>query len=228
MTDKPSPKPDRTPLSGVKPSSGPKTSTISAEFPVVGDVTLDKEWIVGQSTDVLVNLMVNIALEIKTRKGSGTEQISGDSGDLKFPDLNAADVKEFTRLPAHPQGSMLASARKGWRIIFSSSNPKHKPTGVEIVGDTVVGRGESSGAKPDLDLSAFDADEFGVSRRHAMFKPSGKELLLIDLGSTNGTKVNEKPVTLGGPGAIKDGDTLSFGGLHLKVKIVKPPETDTL
>jgi hypothetical protein len=52
-----------------------------------------------------------------------------------------------------------------------------------------------------------------VSRRHAEIRPSGDTWAVVDLGSTNGTKVNGATVT---DRKLKDGDTISVGDSHIK------------
>jgi pSer/pThr/pTyr-binding forkhead associated (FHA) protein len=79
------------------------------------------------------------------------------------------------------------------------------------------------GMKPDIDLTKYDGEELGVSRQHATLRPTKDELVLLDLGSRNGTFCNATQVKLGAPQKVKDGDTISFGGLHFKVQIVSQP-----
>jgi pSer/pThr/pTyr-binding forkhead associated (FHA) protein len=72
------------------------------------------------------------------------------------------------------------------------------PVGIQIV----VGR----------DLGAadviLDADP-DVSRRHATFSPAGAGLTVEDLGSTNGTFVNDRPIVA--PTPLTPGDVVRFG-----------------
>jgi hypothetical protein len=53
-------------------------------------------------------------------------------------------------------------------------------------------------------------DQF-VSRRHARLDPADGGHLVHDLGSTNGTRVNDDPVTAGAPLPLRDGDYLRVG-----------------
>jgi pSer/pThr/pTyr-binding forkhead associated (FHA) protein len=52
-----------------------------------------------------------------------------------------------------------------------------------------------------------------VSRRHAEVRATGDGWTVVDLGSTNGTKVNGAVVT---ERRLKDGDTISVGDSHIK------------
>jgi hypothetical protein len=74
-------------------------------------------------------------------------------------------------------------------------------------GETIVGRGRQA------DLRVRDE---GVSRRHALLKYDGRTLVLVDLGSTNGTLLNDAPVTE--PVAVTPGDVITLGGVTLTVQ----------
>src|SRR3954454_1010589 len=56
-----------------------------------------------------------------------------------------------------------------------------------------------------------------VSRRHAALRESASGLAIEDLGSTNGTFVNEVRVT--GVVALNDGDKLRLGDTVLRLKL---------
>jgi pSer/pThr/pTyr-binding forkhead associated (FHA) protein len=56
-----------------------------------------------------------------------------------------------------------------------------------------------------------------VSRRHAQITSQDGSLRIEDLGSTNGTKVNGEPLT--GERELQQGDTVSFGGVELKLSV---------
>jgi len=53
-----------------------------------------------------------------------------------------------------------------------------------------------------------------VSRRHCRFSRDGDRMMLEDLGSTNGTQVNGKPIAA--PVALVDGDVISVGAYQLR------------
>lgn len=72
-------------------------------------------------------------------------------------------------------------------------------------GPTLLGRGPSS---------TVPLADNRVSRRHALIEVEGSSHLVSDLGSTNGTTVNDEPVTE--PRALAPGDVISLGGLVLR------------
>jgi hypothetical protein len=61
---------------------------------------------------------------------------------------------------------------------------------------------------------AVHVDDANVSRQHAEVRPVGSTFVLVDLGSTNGTKVNA--VRIQGERALVDGDIVSVGSTHLR------------
>lgn len=72
---------------------------------------------------------------------------------------------------------------------------------------------------PDVDLTPYHAFELGVSRLHAMFVVQGNRPCLIDLGSANGTKVNEVRLVPKTPQELANGDRIALGKLQIQVLI---------
>jgi len=81
----------------------------------------------------------------------------------------------------------------------------------------VLGRESQSQSPPDVDLNPFGGREKGVSRRHATLRVDGKQLLLMDLGSANGTKLNGEPLRSQEPVRLLDGDEIRLGKLSVHV-----------
>jgi pSer/pThr/pTyr-binding forkhead associated (FHA) protein len=109
-----------------------------------------------------------------------------------------------------------------WRIALVHPDANKDVIGLEIYDDVVLGRaGAASDPEPDFDLSIYDAILHGVSRRHALLRPTEGQLFLIDLNSTNGTQVNAVAQEGGMARALRHNDTLSMGNLHLIVKIMR-------
>ena len=72
-----------------------------------------------------------------------------------------------------------------------------------------------------IDLTRFKAHEMGVSRRHAdLRRVTANRLILIDLGSTNGTHINGKHLTPFKAYALKHNDQLKFGRLSLSIQLI--------
>jgi hypothetical protein len=90
---------------------------------------------------------------------------------------------------------------------------------------TIGRRSESKGYQPDIDLSA-PVDDPAVSRRHAVFQRQGDgSLAVLDVGSTNGTWLNDEDEALahGVPRSLEDGDRLLLGAFTCITVHSDPP-----
>jgi len=65
-----------------------------------------------------------------------------------------------------------------------------------------------------------------VSRRHAVLRRRGDELVVEDLGSSNGTMVNGE--RLSGPRTLRDRDKLQLGAVEIRVVIPEPAADATM
>jgi pSer/pThr/pTyr-binding forkhead associated (FHA) protein len=67
-------------------------------------------------------------------------------------------------------------------------------------------RGATVGRSRQCEIVVEDPN---VSRKHAELRPRGGSWVLTDLGSTNGSRVNGRPVE--GPTVVKPGDEIELG-----------------
>src|SRR5690348_9727329 len=74
-----------------------------------------------------------------------------------------------------------------------------------VLGNAVV----SVGRLPECDITVNDSN---VSRRHAEIHPQGEGFALVDLGSTNGSRVNGTRVR---QRQLEEGDELAFGNTRM-------------
>ena len=88
------------------------------------------------------------------------------------------------------------------------------PNGQEFVlnGEMTIGRSVEN----DIKLS----DDGGVSRKHARLAVSGTQVIAGDLGSSNGTYVNEGKIAA--PTVLRDGDRLRVGATTMVFKAARP------
>ncbi len=93
-----------------------------------------------------------------------------------------------------------------WTVSVVQGPAELSGVSLPVTGPVVIGR------SPGADIVI--GDDF-VSGRHARLSPSGEGAVLEDLGSTNGTVLNGKPVT--SPHSLRIGDAIDIGNVRLKV-----------
>src|SRR5579871_4939615 len=122
------------------------------------------------------------------------------SGVIRGHTVEAGEVRQpVSDLPRAPGGQFYGRPR----LVVAGSSPG---TGVEAGSTyelqtpvTLLGRGT------DCDLRLVDP---GVSRHHAELRVEDDQVVLVDLGSTNGTFVNSEPVRRV---ALTDGTRVTLG-----------------
>ena len=112
-----------------------------------------------------------------------------------------------------------------WRVRFSLTADTRQQFGLEINDEIHLGRGKN---ESDLiDLTPYEAEKLGVSRRHVALRPTASNLFVVDMGSTNGTRRNGRSIGYNTPYSLADGDMLTLGNLQLTIHIVKRPYLQT-
>ncbi len=154
--------------------------------------------------------------------------------------LSAADVERFSSYTDALVRELAEAARQHAAIeryelmgpievdLFETA--RVRPGGVEVSAKVVEGEWPAElilgdgrrfrigdaplviGRLPELEIPLDDSN---VSRRHAEVVRRGSELILRDLGSTNGTKLNGAPVSVT---TLKDGDQILIGATRLTVE----------
>lgn len=82
----------------------------------------------------------------------------------------------------------------------------------------IIGRADPTNHYvPDIDLSAFDARQHGVSRNHACLSRRDQVLTIVDHGSLNGTYLNGVRVPPHQPRVVRDGDVLHISTIRLDI-----------
>ncbi len=70
---------------------------------------------------------------------------------------------------------------------------------------------------PDIDLTPYQAYASGVSRLHAVVKRDANRVLVMDLGSSNGTYLNGRRLNPHTEEALSHGDVIALGKLKIQV-----------
>jgi len=126
-------------------------------------------------------------------------------------DHDATDDRTRALLsPDNGSGSDEASAPAGQAMLILIAHPEHRRLGartpIEPGAEVEVGR--------DPDCALAFPEVLSLSRVHARVGFSGDAVVVEDLGSTNGSFVNDRRVTR--PLELASGDRIQFGALHFK------------
>lgn len=82
----------------------------------------------------------------------------------------------------------------------------------------VIGRADvDNNYAPDVDLTRFNAQSLGISRRHAALVKYRDAIHLIDLGSMNGTFINDEQLTPHTAQVLHSGDQIRIASLNLTI-----------
>jgi len=111
-----------------------------------------------------------------------------------------------------------------WRIRLDLSHDPSIRMGMDVNGEVVLGRDDAiPGSVALFKDKGMDIELLGVSRRHAMLRPTDGKLYLVDLGSTNGTWLNGTQLGANVPYSLSTGDYLKFGRLEFNLTILSRP-----
>lgn len=148
----------------------------------------------------------------------GPKKVTTNLRNLSSEAIDGFD--EFRRVPLNQENLPF------WRVKFTCLNfPAMKSLGLDINGEIILG---VLNDKNIINLSEYDNGSKGVSRRHLKIQIAEDNLVVIDLKSTNGTRLNGEPLIPGKHYSILDGSVIALGDLFLAVEIIQVPREDTL
>lgn len=154
----------------------------------------------------------------KAQSTKKTGLLDKPDSDLLTPDINYVPVPSET-------GTFPSEKEAVWRVLFEVGGEPAQHFGLDINGEITFGRGVDT---PDLvDLTPYEAETRGVSRRHLILRPTPNNLYAIDLGSTNGSLRNDRSIGVNTPFTLADGDRLTLGHMEMKVRIIGRPYLQT-
>lgn len=103
-------------------------------------------------------------------------------------------------------------------VLILQVGDDEKPILVQIRQEVILGRlSEASDTTTYINLSPYGADDMGVSRQHARLLREGSAVYLMDLESTNGTRLNGEPLPTSVEKRLRDGDEITLGRLKVYV-----------
>ena len=88
------------------------------------------------------------------------------------------------------------------------------------VGEYIVGRvSKGQSILPDVDLEPYQAFKDGVSRLHVRIKVEPRAMWITDLGSANGTRVNDQKLTPHQDFPLSNKDVVRLGRLKFQALV---------
>lgn len=130
-----------------------------------------------------------------------TERVTELHSALLGPSSRCAEY-----LPSLPQDGL---------ALFVMNEPE--PIIIKDAGQIVLGRHVEGEPRASVDLTEYGAMEMGVSRQHAQITVADGNYTVVDLGSTNGSWLNQRRMTAGKPYPLHANDQLLLGHLRLHV-----------
>ncbi|MDH5508497.1 MAG: FHA domain-containing protein [Anaerolineae bacterium] len=141
-----------------------------------------------------------------TQDGLSTAAIPGGA-------VRLADEKNIA--PPKPPPSVAVDADASLHIVRTGQI-------LPLIGreEYTIGRvSEGQSILPDIDLTPYEAFTLGVSRLHATLKITNDALSIIDLGSSNGTRVNNLKITPHKEHSVNHGDIIALGQLKIQALV---------
>jgi hypothetical protein len=120
--------------------------------------------------------------------------------------VESDEPDEATVSPPESTSVMTATVRYRARVVSDG----HPDAVFDVQDGTTVGRA------PEVDIRIDHPD---VSRHHARFALEDDLLTIVDLGSTNGTAVNDASLEPQAPVAVAPGDTIQIGSPDLLLEL---------
>lgn len=143
-------------------------------------------------------------------------------------ELNAADVERYAnvvnKVNYRKVPDQFTANSWFWRVRLDLAYDSNVNIGLDVYDDAFLGRGKYSADFVGL-LSEEEAANMGVSRHHAVLRPTQTALYLVDHGSTNGTRLNGHMLGPNIPYRLHDGDSITFGHLEFVLRVVQTPDT---
>ncbi len=129
------------------------------------------------------------------------ERLVGREVDADHVALDATMLKPSEKATRH----RLVDVATGTAYFFSNGD------------ETTIGRADPvTGILPDIDLTAVDTNR-SVSRRHAkIIRSQDDYVVLEEVGTVNGTYVNDQRIPTGVPVSLHDGDLVKIGLVSMK------------
>ncbi len=168
--------------------------------------------ITGSRFDEMIRKNPEIAVRIIRKYATRLREANTLLERLAGPHIDPdAIVKNLDPVEAPPaQVSAVAAHRL---VDIATGNPFL----LSSASETTIGRADPvTGIRPDIDLADFDTNR-SVSRRHAkILRTDDGYAVIEEVGTVNGTFVNDQRIPTGTPVPVKNGDRVKIGLIQMR------------
>jgi len=134
--------------------------------------------------------------------GKGTKAF-----DTKQLGQSAAEAAAAVAIPSLQPGQIAL-------VMVTASQPLI----LKVQPEYILGReGPVEPGLEAIDFGPYSGRELGISRQHASLRVTHHQLLLMDLGSTNGTRLNGALLSPHQPARVENGAEIRLGKLPLRI-----------
>ena len=120
--------------------------------------------------------------------------------------LQGQRQSEANQLPAYAVSLYLLSAK----------TPTSNPLVVLLTNPVILGRSDGNSEQMCINLSSYGAAQYGVSRQHLVMKYDN-ELTIEDMGSSNGTWLNDAILQPYQSAVVESGSQLRLGKFLIEI-----------
>ena len=123
-------------------------------------------------------------------------------------------AEELKKQPTRPEPA--SAPVNSWISLHLMDSGKILPLASR--NEFTLGRlSEGQPIMPDIDLTPYQAYASGVSRLHAVVKRDSNRVMVMDLGSSNGTYLNGRRINPHVEESLSHGDIVALGKLKIQI-----------
>lgn len=167
------------------------------------EAALGRMRLIGVAVAVVLVVLIVIILFIVNRRRSRQLAIAHEEAE------EAQQAAVAARAEARESASTFPD------YLLSGETGAGRPVSLKIPGSLLSGDGAIIGRSPRN--STLLIDDKTLSREHARLFGEDDALYIEDLGSTNGTRVNDRKLEPGSPIAVSDGDVVELGAVKVEL-----------
>lgn len=142
----------------------------------------------------------------------GTQLVRNEA--ITTQHIQTAEVRD--KLSTSPFENKIPNAHNAWISLHMLDSGQILPIS-ERTEFTMGRSSDNQPITPDIDLALFNAYDNGVSRLHAVVRHNGGSVIIMDLGSSNGTYVNGTRLMPNMEQPLHHGDVVALGKLKMQV-----------